>query len=371
VQTSHTDRAGAHPEIPAVTAVVRASIARHEVSGAVTAVILPDRIAHMSVVGHADIEHGALMESDTVFWIASMTKPVIAVAIMMLQEDGKLAIGDAVERFIPEFKEMETPDGVRRRLTLWHLLTHTSGLAEATSDEMVKAKTLADIIPFYLAKALLFEPGTRWEYCQSAINTLGRIIEIVSGKVLPDFLEERVFRPLGMGDTSFHPSRKQLARLAIPYASIGGSLSPAHVERVYDPRLPHYPAANGGLYSTAVDYAKFCRLLLGRGLLDGKRLLREASIDEMTSVQTGDLVTGFTEGNGWGLGVCIVRKPQEVTAVLSPGTFGHGGAFGTQAWIDPTHRTAYLLMVQRSNFPNSDGSDLRKEFQSAAYASFR
>ncbi|MBI4977327.1 MAG: beta-lactamase family protein [Spirochaetes bacterium] len=368
MRSSVAKERSAVPEVDAVNDVIRVYIERQEVSGAVTAVVLPDRIAHLGAVGNADIERNMPMAADTMFWIASMTKPVIAAAVMMVKDDGKIAFDDAVERYIPEFKNIKAVDGTYRRLTIRQLLTHTSGLAEATADENSKAMTLADIIPRYTSKALLYEPGSKWQYCQSCINTLGRIVEIVSGKPLPDFIAERIFKPLGMNDTGFYPDGRQQLRIAKPYANVQGRLVPAEVAGIYHPKLPHFPAANGGLYSTAADYAQFCRMLINRGTLDGKHYLDEKTIEEMSSVQTGGLKTGFTEGNAWGLGVCVVRKPQGVTAVLSTGSYGHGGAYGTQAWIDPVKRIAYILLVQRSNFPNADASDLRKEFQAAAYA---
>ena len=135
----------------------------------------------------------------------------------------------------------------------------------------------------------------------------------------------------------------------------------------HDPAVrDRYPAANGGLFSTANDYGRFCQMLLNQGSFGGKQFLKPESVKLMDTIQTGDLKTGFTDGNGWGLGCCVVREPQGVTAVLSPGTFGHGGAYGTQAWIDPVKQRIYVLMVQRSNFPNSDASDVRAAFQNAA-----
>jgi len=126
------------------------------------------------------------------------------------------------------------------------------------------------------------------------------------------------------------------------------------------------PLANGGLYSTAQDYGRFARMLLNEGSLDGTRVLKPETVKLMSSVQSGDLKTGFTPGNAWGLGVCLVRTPQGATQALAPGSFGHGGAYGTQAWIDRAKKVAYVLMVQRANFPNSDASDVRKAFQDAA-----
>jgi CubicO group peptidase (beta-lactamase class C family) len=132
-----------------------------------------------------------------------------------------------------------------------------------------------------------------------------------------------------------------------------------------------FPAANGGLFSTVNDYARFCRMILAGGELDGTRFLRPESVRLMTTIQTDDLKTGFTPGNGWGLGWCVVREPQGITAMLSPGTFGHGGAYGTQAWIDPHLKRVYILMVQRADFPNSDDSPVRRAFQEAAASALR
>ena len=136
----------------------------------------------------------------------------------------------------------------------------------------------------------------------------------------------------------------------------------------HNPTSRHrYPAANGGLFSTARDYARFCQMLLNHGSLDGRQYLKPETVKRMAAIHTDDLKTGFTDGNGWGLACCVVRQPQGITAVLSRGTFGHGGAYGTQAWIDPVARQrVYVLMVQRSNFPNADGSAVRQAFQEAA-----
>jgi CubicO group peptidase (beta-lactamase class C family) len=154
-----------------------------------------------------------------------------------------------------------------------------------------------------------------------------------------------------------------------PAARKDGRLAPAE-NRFLAGRAPtsrdRVPAANGGLFSTAPDYGRFVRMLLNEGTLDGKRYLKPETVRRIATVHTGDLVTGFTPGNGWGLGVCVVREPQGVTAMLAKGSYGHGGAYGTQAWIDPVKGAGYILMVQRSDFPNSDASDVRAAFQQAA-----
>src|SRR3954447_10636957 len=359
-------------KLAAVPERMKEFIERQEIAGAVTAVATREGVVQLQATGRSNVEKDESMKPDAIFWIASMTKPVTGTAIMMLQEEGKLSVDDPVAKYIPELGELKTPSGKPANLTIRHLLTHTSGMGEATKGESDAAKTLADLIPAFASKSLKFEPGSKWEYCQSGINTAGRIIEVASGQPLPDFLQKRLFEPLGMKDTTFYPTRDQLARLATSYKRTDdGKLEPVPTPflKAGDPTShDHYPAANGGLFSTAADYAKFCRMILNNGTLDGRQYLRPESVRQMTTVQSGDVKTGFTPGNGWGLGWCAAREPQGVTEALSPGTHGHGGAYGTQAWIDPKKGIIYVLMVQRANFPNSDASDVRKAFQGAAAA---
>jgi CubicO group peptidase (beta-lactamase class C family) len=355
------------PEITAVSDAVRHYVAQQEIAGAVTLVAAPDRILHLGAIGFADVSAGRPAQPDTLYWIASMTKPVTATAVLMLQDEGKLSVDDPVAKYLPALAALKTRDGKTAQVTLKDLLTHTSGMAEATPQEAGAAHTLADLIPAFTSKTLQFEPRTKWQYCQSGINTLGRIVEVVSGQSLPDFFQTRLFDPLGMKDTTFYPSAEQLARIAKPYRRENGSLQETAFRHGIDPaQHDHFPAANGGLFSTAPDYARFCQMLLNRGMFEGRRYLTPESVALMTRVHSGTLKTGFTDGNGWGLGVCVVREPQGVTAALSPGSFGHGGAFGTQAWLDPVRQRAFILMVQRADFPNSDASDVRRAFQNAA-----
>jgi CubicO group peptidase (beta-lactamase class C family) len=366
---------GPPPAVKAISDRVNKFIVAKEIAGAVTLVATPDRIIHLEALGSAVLP-GEAMQTDTIFWIASMSKPVLAALLLMLQDDGLLSVDDPVEKYLAEFKGLKTADGKEAKVTIRHLLTHTSGLSEITAAQARESKTLADVVPLYVAKPVAFAPGSKWVYCQSGINTAGRIAEVVTGESLPKLLERRLFGPLGMKDTTFYLTEKQLPRLARSYkrtdkgegeleaTEIGflGGRSPTNTDR--------FPAPNGGLFSTAPDYARFCQMVLRGGELDGKRYLKSETVKLMTTIQTGDLKTGFTPGNGWGLGWCVIREPQGVTAMLSPGTFGHGGAYGTQAWIEPTTKRIYILMVQRANFPNSDASEVRKGFQEAASEAF-
>jgi CubicO group peptidase (beta-lactamase class C family) len=358
------------PTIPPVVDQMQRFIDAKEIAGSATLVASRDTILHLDAAGLADVESGRPMATDTIFWIASMTKPITATAVMMLQDEGKVSVDDAVEKHLPEFGGLKLPDGAPATLTIRHLLTHTSGLAEITRDQALAATTLAEVTRLYAAQPVRFEPGTEWAYCQSGINTAARIVEVASGMPFEQFLDRRLFGPLGMKDTTFYLTEEQAERLATSYRrSEDGQLESATISLLHGKgptSRDRFPAANGGLFSTAQDYARFCQMILGGGEYGGQRFLSLDAIGQMTALQTGALQTGFTPGNGWGLGWCVVRQPQEVTAVLSPGSFGHGGAYGTQAWIDPQKERIYILMVQRANFPNSDASEVRKAFQAAA-----
>jgi len=343
-------------------------IVANEVPGAVTVVATRDSVLRMDAQGWADPEHKSFMHVDSIFWIASMSKPITATAVLMLMEEGKLSLDDPIAKYVPELAELKTADGKTRRITLRHLLTHTSGMGEATDEEAKAARALSDLVPAFASKPLAFEPGSKWKYCQSGILTLGRIVEIVSGEPFEVFLRTRIFDPLGMKDTTFYLTEAQMPRWVIPAKREGEQLWPAEIGLLYGHPptwRDHYPASNGGLFSTAPDYTRFAQMLLNGGVLDGRRYLTAESVRMMSTVQTGDLVTGFTPGNGWGLGVCIVREPQGVTEMLSPGTFGHGGAYGTQLWIDTRRGVALIMMIQRSNFKNADDTPARFAFQKA------
>lgn len=367
----------AAPKLAGIGPAMQKAVEAQEIAGAVTVVATKDKVLHCEATGLADIAKGELMRPDTMFWIASMTKPVTAVALLMLQDEGKLRITDPVAKYIPEFGSLKTPSGHPANLTIAQLMTHTSGLGEGDGQAIGRAQVLADLIPLYLAAPMQFEPGARWSYCQSGINTGARIVEIVSGLPFEVFLEQHLFRPLGMKHTTFYPARKPAARVATGYRKnkATGALEPAPLRSGFGEEGKP-PLGNGGLFSTGPDYARFCQMLLAGGAFGGRRYLTAESMKLLTTVQTGDLPTGFFQsaqyGNrgenyGWGIGTCILKAPHPgVAAMLSPGTFGHGGAWGTQEWLDPARGVAYILMVQRADFPNSDASDVRRAFQQAA-----
>ena len=363
-------RKAAPPVIAAVKQAMEQFVADREIAGAVTLVSEAGRTVHLDATGRADLAADKPMRADAIFWIASMTKPITATAVLMLQDEGKLSVDDPVDKYLPGFKDLKTAAGAPARITIKHLLTHTSGMADISSDESRKITTLAEAIPLFVAKPVAFEPGTKWAYCQSGINTAARVVEVVSGQTFPEFLDARLFKPLGLRNTTFYLTEEQVPRLAKSYRKgPGGALTEVPVPVFMGKPLTsrdRYPMANGGLFSTARDYARFCRMLLDGGTFRGMRYLKPETVRQMTTIQTGAIKTGFTPGNGWGIGCCVVREPQGVTAMLAPGSFGHGGAFGTQAWVDPVAKRVYLLLVQRADFPNSDASPVRLGFQEAA-----
>jgi CubicO group peptidase (beta-lactamase class C family) len=365
------------PKLPGVGGAMQELISKNEIAGAVTVVVTKDKILHIETTGFADLAAKRPMRPDTLFWIASMTKPITGTAVLMLQDEGKLNVADPVAKYLPEFAGLKTPSGKPANLTITQILTHTSGLGEASGPTAQSAKTLADLVPIWLAAPMQYEPGAKWQYTQSGINAAARIVEVVSGMTFDAFLQKRLFGPLGMNNTTFYPTEEQRAQLATAYAKSKetGVLEPVPPRADFG-RRDRPPQGNGGLYSTGPDYARFCQMLLNGGTLDGHCYLSAAAMKFLTTPQTGDLPTGFFQNNtfgnhgtnyGWGIATCILRTPHEgVAAMLSPGTFGHGGAWGTQAWVDPVKGVAYVLMVQRSNFPNSDASDVRKDFQAVA-----
>jgi CubicO group peptidase (beta-lactamase class C family) len=368
--------------LPGIDQAMQEMIAKKEIAGAVTVVAARDKILHLQTHGLANIASKKPMQTDTLFWIASMTKPVTATAVLMLQDEGKLQLSDPVAKYIPEFATLKTPSGKPANLTITQILTHTSGLGEASAVEAQKAHTLADLVPLWLAAPMQYEPGEKWKYTQSGINAAARIVELVSGMTFDAFLQKRLFDPLGMKDTTFYPTEAQRARLVTAYAKNKdtGALEPVPPRSEFGPK-DRPPQGNGGLYSTAADYARFCQMLLNNGTFKRHRYLTQDAVKLMKTPQTGDLPTGFfqndTYGNhgmnyGWGIGTCVLKTSHEgVAAMLSPGTFGHGGAWGTQAWIDPVKSVAYILMVQRSNFPNSDASEVRHAFQQTAASALK
>ena len=348
------------PVLESVDQAMQRFVDQGQIAGAVTLVGHRGKVLHLGAVGLAEIEASKPMQSFKMFSIASMTKPVTATAVMILQDEGKLSVDDKISKYLPEFKNIKMKDGSdpEREITIRDAITHTSGLA----GNQVFASSLKESVDQLAKNPLRFQPGTRWQY-SPGLNVAGRIVEIVAKKPFEVFVQERIFEPLKMNNTTFFPTEKQQARIAGLYRLDDKKKLAEADNFIVDPSNVKGPNPSGGLFSTARDMYRFYQMILSGGQLrKGDRIVSEQAVKQMTSPQTGDLVTGFTPGNSWGLGWCIVREPQGVTEALSSGTFGHGGAFGTQGWVDPETGAIYVLMIQRTDLPNSDGSEIRRAF---------
>lgn len=372
---------------PAPAEAVRASlapfVASGDIAGAVAVVGDSAGVIAFEALGKRDLAAGDAMPRDALFRIASMTKPVTALTVMQLVEAGKVDLDAPVARYLPEFRDMPLVkeragtrvvlDKPARQPTVRDLMRHTSGLPGGYPKGLEKLYERRDL-PLSVSSLALaqrpleFEPGSKWAYCNPGIDTLGRLAEVVSGTRFEDLLRDRILLPLGMKDTSFYPSAESLKRLATNYDKKNGNLVPVGTPLMGPPQGARFPVPAGGLYSTGADLARLYRAMLAGGELDGARVISAASLAEMTRLQTGDLPCGFVDGMGFGLGWARVREPKGVTAMLSPGTYGHGGAFGTQAWIDPGRGLFIVLLIQRTGLGNGDASPMREALQKAAVA---
>jgi CubicO group peptidase (beta-lactamase class C family) len=365
-----------------VTQMIQRRIAAGDLAGAVVAVARKGRVAYVNVQGVMDLESKQPMTASSMFRIASMTKPVIGVGVMMMVEEGKLRLNDPVARYIPEFRNMKVavaqaapggrggganPGGqpappqfytvpAQREITIKDLLTHTSGLGSGPMGNSDIAKiarkdgeTLAQYIPRLGGTALEFQPGSRWTYSPGAgFETLGRIIEIASGMPLDRFFRTRIFDPLGMKDITFWPTDAQMPRVATVYARTPNGLSKQVMPNDTMSRNVYF-RGSGGLYSTAEDYLPLGIMLAGGGEMNGKRLLSRKTVEMMSAVHVPDTLPGRPAGEGYGLSVRVVSNHAARSTMLSDGTFGWTGAQGTHFFVDPKEELTAVLMVQTSN----------------------
>jgi CubicO group peptidase (beta-lactamase class C family) len=360
-------------------------IAEHNISGAVTLVARKGQLAHLAAHGLMDVEGKRAMAKDAIFRIWSMSKPVTGVAILMLMEDGKVRLNDPVSRFIPEFKGMQV--GVAqeragsapyyavpatREITVQDLLTHVSGLASGPVSNAEAGKIpnaydgkLSDSIPKLGGTPLEFQPGSRWAYSAgAAFDTLGRVVEVASGMRFEEFLRQRLFEPLGMKETSFHPTAEQLRRVVTTYHREDGKLTRlAENARMLTMYGREYAAGAGGLYSTASDYASFAQMLLNGGQGNGQRLLSPKSVELMASIFVPDTMPGRAAGRAFGLSVQVISDPIAAGQRVSKGSYGWDGAFGTHFWIDPVEKIVGVMMIQTDNSVRQ----LDRDFESAVF----
>src|SRR5262245_19098852 len=343
--------------------------------GMVTLVAHKGAIVSLSAIGVQDLDTGRPMKNDTIFQVASMTKPITAVGIMLLVEDGLLALTDPIQKFLPKFADIQLIVSAAERVqgselsevrkpsrapTVRDLLSHTSGMGsgypESVKDLFDKRdRTLAEAVDIFAKRPLEFEPGTQWGYSNMGIAVLGRIIEIASGRTYQAFINERIFKPLGMKDSHFFVPGEKHSRVASIYILEGEKLKKANLDIYHSDA--RYPSPEAGLYTTAPDLFRFYQMMLNGGTLDGQQILSGASVGLMTRVHTGDFTAGFPPGVGFGLGWSVVKNVEGMFRFNSIGTFSHGGLYKTYGFADPVKELIGIILLQRLS---SDG-DLADE----------
>lgn len=372
---------------------IHEAVQRHidagDITGAVTLVARRGRVAYLDAQGVMDLDAKRPMAKDSIFRLASMSKPITAVATLMLVEEGKLRLTDPVSQFIPSFKGLKVAiakpgaspvPGVgavpsdlvapEHEITIRDLLTHTAGFLTGGVGSRDVAKlapkgetdTLAGYIPRLGVVALDFQPGTQWKYSAlGGFEVLGRIAEIVSGQPYDQFLKQRIFDPLGMKDTGFIQPEARAPRVVTVYRKAANGLEPLPNQNGFTSNT--YFSGAAGLMTTAEDYLQFGQMLLNGGALNGRRLLGQKTVELMASNHVASLFPGFGglpgRGIGFGLGMAVMEDAVTAGVRVSNGSFGWSGAYGTQFWVDPKEKLVSILMVQTNN------ATLQRDFENA------
>jgi len=387
-----------------IRSVMNRHVAEKRIPGAFGLIARRGKIAYQEAFGMADVEAGKPMQPDTIHRIYSMTKPITSVAVMILYEEGKFQLNAPVAKYLPEFGKMQVgieekdpQDGkpvlktepAKRPITVHDLLRHTAGLTygffgdtlvdrEYRKARILSEVNLADFVTHLSRLPLLHEPGTRWNYSVS-VDVLGRLVEVLSGKSFDQFLQERIFNPLGMRDTGFYVPANKKERFAKLYSPTkDGKIQPATIcatrqectEKFPDAvpsflEPPTLPSGGGGLVSTAADYLRFCQMLLNQGQYDGKRLLSRKTVQLLSSDNLGSIPSA-RPGYGFGLGFAVSKAPGESGMMGSVGEYNWGGAAGTRFWIDPQEELIGIFMIQI--LPHT-GLEYGSEFRVLTYQS--
>ena len=350
----------------AAESVLAPFVQREELAGAVALVASKDKVLNVTTVGFADIEAKKPMQVDSVFWIASQSKGITATAVMMLVDEGKLSLNDPVEKYLPEFRDQQVASGKDktvarvRSITIRDLLSHVSGLPFKSVEETptLDGLPLAAAVKTYAKAPLATQPGAKYQYSNAGINTAARVLEVVSGMAYEDFMDKRLFGPLGMKDTTFWPNAEQVSRLAKTYKpdaskkklTLGGL---GQLQADLTDHAHRFPMPAGGLFSTAKDVSTFCRMLLNGGELDGRRYLSAAALKELSSRQTPKELK-----ESYGLGLAV-----------GPDFFGHGGAQATGMEVRTKDGLVIVWMVQHQGFPGK-GGQAQGEFKKWAVKEF-
>ena len=374
-----------------VSTAMQGYVDRHEVAGVVSLVARHGKIVHFESFGMRDVENGVPMTKDAIFRIASMTKPIASVALMMLWEEGAFQLKDPISEWLPEFADMQIaePTGgegdppfttvpARRPITFQHIFTHTAGLPNTymgvtrdVYDEMRQSlpadRTAGDMVTALAALPLNYEPGTKWEY-GVATDVVGLLVEVISGQTFDVFLQERIFEPLGMRDTHFYFDPEKLDRFSALYnpdddGKIQLTSAPSPDSRWARPH--RYFSGAGGLVSTASDYFTFLQMMLNGGELNGVRLLGPRTVAFMATNHIGDLETWLRgPGYGFGLGFSVVTDVGKTGMPASLGSYAWGGAFGTVFWVDPEEEILGIMMTQIRPYTHLN---IRQDIQTLTY----
>lgn len=345
-------------------------------AGTVTLVARKGKVVHFEAQGFSDVENARPMTTDTIFRIASMTKPIASVALMMLYEQGHFQLNDPVSKWLPEFSDMKVvvnnegqPLGTpyhlvpaKLAITIKHVLTHTAGLMNPyrsghlaiyqNQPNLEPGFDLEDSIKRLAKLPLAYHPGEKWQY-SSATNVVGRLVEVMSGMSLDKFFHKEIFKPLKMVDSYFYLPASKLDRFAAQYRPDEKNankiiLQDAPTRESRYVKEPHsYFSGAGGMISTAADYVRFQQMMLNGGELDGVRLLGRKTVEQMFKNHTGDLPIWLRgPGNGFGLGYSVVLDSGEAATSQSEGSVSWGGAFNTIFWIDPKEELVAVFMSQ-------------------------
>jgi CubicO group peptidase (beta-lactamase class C family) len=355
-----------------------AEMEKDRIAGAVSLVARRGHIVYFESAGKADIEEGRAMREDSIFRIASMTKPIVSLAVMMLHEEGRFLLDDPIARFIPELGKLRVavvPEGeavspealetvpAAREITIHDLLTHRSGFTYGFINQgpvgelyrrtrLLESSTNEELVRKLAELPLVHQPGTTFEYSHST-DVLGRLLEVVSGQRLDRFLEERILLPLGMKDTKFYLSADEAKRLVTLYQR-GESPSLKPLDGGRESRLVVGPktwfSGGGGLVSTAADYYRFLQMLLNGGELDGTRLVSRKTVELMTADHLGKEIPIYP-GYGFGLGFAVRQELGKGHSLGSEGDYTWGGIFNTVFWVDPKEE---LILIFLTNFSPYD-----------------
>ena len=355
-------------------------IRANALNGAACCVTVEGKNIYQGIFGSADIEKGVKLKKDTLYRLASMTKPVTAVAVMIMAERGKIDLDAPVSDILPEFagQKLLSGEAPSRGITARDLLTHSSGLCQDETAEMIvdvfkslvpDRVTLKNMVRGYAALPLAFEPRTKTSYSALAgFDVLARMVEVVSNMKFEEFVKLAIFEPLKMNDTSWYPTDAQWERTATPYAAENGTLTPVDMGKHNFGAFPaSYTSGAAGLLGTLGDYSRFAQMLLNEGELDGARILEADTVRQMKTVQLfRETTENVGETETWGLGMRVITKTTDAQPV-TVGSFGWSGAYGTHFWVDPEKK---LTAVYMSNMTTAQGSgaDTAREFERDVYS---